>query len=193
MLNVPKPIGSITDVCDAKVKTQGPAYKVGHLRVTFIIIVLRRPKLTCNRMTWPLPATLVDIGELLSTCSLPLEIGCTPFSKTFSINKPVCLEAHNYLLAHFWQILCSIFATSNIGLVVSIIHKIHSLQRILILIRSHPFVKYGHLHPEYAANLMASDEYNHCHRILLARSMILYNSFTLSVLKVNMQILQKTR
>ena len=31
-------------------------------------------------------------------------------------------------------------------------------------------VKSGHLHPEYAANLVASSEYYHCHWILLTVS-----------------------
>ena len=40
------------------------------------------------------------LGELLSTCSLPLEIGYNLCSKPHEMNRPVCFEAHNYLLAH---------------------------------------------------------------------------------------------
>ena len=44
------------------------------------------------------------LGELPSTCSLPLESGISPCSKTHEMNRPVCLEAHN-LLAHLWQLI----------------------------------------------------------------------------------------
>ena len=43
------------------------------------------------------------LGELLSTCNLPLEIGCTSCSKTYQMIRPVCLETRNYSLAHLWQ------------------------------------------------------------------------------------------
>ena len=43
-------------------------------------------------------------------------------------------------------------------MVVSILHKSYLMQRILINIKSHPFIKYGHLHPDYAANLVACSE-----------------------------------
>ena len=62
--------------------------------------------------------------------------------------------------------LFSIFATSNIDLVANI-YKIYSMQRILIRIKNNTFVKYDNLHPEYAAKLVASSEYYHCHWILL--------------------------
>ena len=45
------------------------------------------------------------------------------------MNRHVCLEAHNNSLAYFWQ-LFNIFATPNIDLVVSIVHKICSVQKI---------------------------------------------------------------
>ena len=41
------------------------------------------------------------------------------------------------------------------------------MKMILIHIKYGPSVKYDHLHPEYAANLVASSEYYHCHWILL--------------------------
>ena len=44
------------------------------------------------------------LGEL-STYSLPLEIGSNPCSKTWEMNSLVCLEAHDYLLAHFWRLI----------------------------------------------------------------------------------------
>ena len=37
-----------------------------------------------------------------------------------------------------------------------------------------PFVKYSHLHTEYAANLVASSKYYHCHWIMLPESMMTY-------------------
>ena len=77
------------------------------------------------------------------------------------MNRPVHLEAHNYLLVQLWQLsFClSIFVTSNIDLVVSIRHKIYLMQRILIHKRANSFV--GHLHPQYAANLVACSVYYH--------------------------------
>ena len=41
------------------------------------------------------------------------------------------------------------------------------MQRIFIHINANPFGKYGHLHPKYAVNLVASNEYSHYHWILL--------------------------
>ena len=41
---------------------------------------------------------------------------------------------------------------------------------ISIYIKANPFVKYGKLHPEYAANLVASGEYYHCHWKVLVNS-----------------------
>ena len=49
------------------------------------------------------------LGELLSTCSLPLEIGCKTPVPNIWMNRPVCLEAHNYLLAHLWQLILSTY------------------------------------------------------------------------------------
>ena len=46
---------------------------------------------------------------------------------------------------------------------VSIPHKIYSMRKVLNHKKANPFVKYGHLHLEYAANLMASGEYYYCH------------------------------
>ena len=37
------------------------------------------------------------------------------------------------------------------------------MQRILIDKKVNPFVEYGHFHPQYAANLVASSDYYHCH------------------------------
>ena len=39
---------------------------------------------------------------------------------------------------------------------VRILRGIYSMHQILIQIKANPFVKYGHLLPEYAANLVAS-------------------------------------
>ena len=49
----------------------------------------------------------------------------------------------------------TIFATSNVDSIVGISHKIYSMQRILIHIKANLFVKCAHLHPGYAANLVA--------------------------------------
>ena len=98
------------------------------------------------------------LGELLRAFSLPLEIGCTPCFKTHGMNRPVCFEAHNYLLAvNFWQWnlaffshikhkLCCKYSSQNISNAKNFNpHK-----------KANPFVKYGHLFPKYAANLVAS-------------------------------------
>ena len=57
----------------------------------------------------------------------------------------------------------TIFATSNVDSIVGIPHKIYSMQRILICIKNDLFVKCAHLHPGYAANLVARERYYHCH------------------------------
>ena len=38
------------------------------------------------------------LGVLRSACYLPLEIGCTPCSKTLQMNRPVYLEDHNFFI-----------------------------------------------------------------------------------------------
>ena len=40
--------------------------------------------------------------------------------------------------------------------------NIYSMKIILIHKKYNPFVKYGHLHPEYAGNLVTNSEYYHC-------------------------------
>ena len=45
------------------------------------------------------------LEDLFSTCSLPLEIGGSLCFNTYEMNRPVCLEVHNYLLAHLWQLI----------------------------------------------------------------------------------------
>ena len=42
------------------------------------------------------------------------------------MNRPLCLEAQNYLLAHLWQLIFSVFAILNIDWVISVLHKIYS-------------------------------------------------------------------
>ena len=57
----------------------------------------------------------------------------------------------------------TIFTTSNVYSIVGIPHKLYSMQRILIHIKADLFVKCAHLHPGYAANLVARSRYYHCH------------------------------
>ena len=71
------------------------------------------------------------------------------------LSLPQCINSFN------------IFAASTIILIVSIFQKFYKMQRILFHIKANPFVKYHHLHPEYAANLVTSSEYYNCHWILL--------------------------
>ena len=56
----------------------------------------------------------------------------------------------------------TIFATSNVDSIVGIPHKKYSMQRILIHIKTYLFVECAHLHPGYAANLVARSRYYHC-------------------------------
>ena len=69
----------------------------------------------------------------------------------------------------------TIFATSNIDSIVGIPHKIYSMQRILTHIKSRSdlFVKCAHLHPGYAANLVARSRYYHCHWTLFSERIYL--------------------
>ena len=74
-------------------------------------------------------------------------------------------------------IFLGIFATSNLDLVVSILHKIYSLQRTLIhIVDKKPTPLYGHLHPEYVAILVVSSEHYHCHEILLIVLLITFKT-----------------
>ena len=84
------------------------------------------------------------------------------------MNKPVCCEAQLFIGTPL-TVFFSIFATSNIDIVVSILHKTYLIEWVLIHIKSQSLcqIGYGHLHPEYAAYMVASSEYYHCHWILL--------------------------
>ena len=104
----------------------------------------------------------MNIRELLGTCSLPQQIGGQAPVPNI-LNEEACMFRNSWLLI---GTSLSIFATSNIGLVVNILHKICSTLRILIHIKANPFVKYYQLHQEYAANLVASSEYYHYHWVL---------------------------
>ena len=52
-------------------------------------------------------------------------LGAAPVPK--EMNRTVCLEAHFYSMAHLWLQYFSIIATSNIDLVVNILHNIYSM------------------------------------------------------------------
>ena len=71
-----------------------------------------------------------------------------------------------------------IFATLNVDSIVGIPQKTYSMKRILINIKTDPFVKCAHLHPRYAANLVARSQYYHCHWTILS----LHNDIPLSAL-----------
>ena len=84
------------------------------------------------------------------------------------MDRPVYLEVHNYLLAHLWRLFFLAYLQyKKIDLVLSILHKIYSMQRIVTHIKKPiPLLNmaiYMHLHPEYAVNLVASSEYYHSH------------------------------
>ena len=60
----------------------------------------------------------------------------------------------------------AIFATSNEDSNVGIPHKIYSMQRIKTQ-KADLFVKCAHLHPGYAANLVATSRYYHYWTVLV--------------------------
>ena len=69
------------------------------------------------------------LRELLSNCSLPLDIGCSLWTGLY-IQKLIIIYWHLFDTISF-----RIFATSNIDLDVSILHKIYSKQMIWIHIK----------------------------------------------------------
>ena len=71
-------------------------------------------------------------------------------------------SASVFIDTSFTVAVFTIFATSNVDSIVSIPHKIYSIQRILIHTKADLFVKCAHLHPGYAANLVARIRYYHC-------------------------------
>ena len=89
-----------------------------------------------------------------------------PCSKTWN-GQAFMFGAQLFIGTSLTVYLFNIIATSNIDLIVSILHKIYSMQRILIHIKNNFFVICAPLHPEYAANLVASRGYYHCHWVLL--------------------------
>ena len=55
------------------------------------------------------------------------------------MNRHVCLEAHDYLLAHLTVNSFDICAISNIDLVISILHKIYSMLQSILIHMKKPF------------------------------------------------------
>ena len=76
-------------------------------------------------------------------------------------------SASLFIGTSFTVAVFTIFATSNVDSIVGTPHKIYSMQRILIHIKSRSLVKCAHLHPGYAANLVARSWYYHCRWTLL--------------------------
>ena len=81
-------------------------------------------------------------------------------------------SASLFIGTSFTVAVFTIFATSNVDSIVGIPHKIYSMQRILIHIKTDPFVKCAHLHSGYAAHLVARSRYYHCHWTLLMSAFI---------------------
>ena len=86
--------------------------------------------LLVHRLTWLQPETLMNTSVTIQYLQLTLEIGCSLCSKPHDMNRGVMFRS-SYLLAHLWRHFFRIFATTNIVLFVSILHQIHSKQRIL--------------------------------------------------------------
>ena len=86
-----------------------------------------------------------------------------PFSQTL-IQQACMFRCASLSIGTFFTVaVFTIFATSNVDLVVGIPHKMYTMQRILIHIKADLFVNCAHLHPGYAANLVAISRYYHCH------------------------------
>ena len=79
-------------------------------------------------------------------------------------------SASLFIGTSFTVVVFTIFAASNVDSIVGIPHKINSMQRILIHLKNDLFVKYAHLHPGCAANLVARSRYYHCHWTVLDSS-----------------------
>ena len=83
-------------------------------------------------------------------------------------------SASLFIGTSFTVAVFTIFATSNVYSIVGIPHKIYSMQRILIHKKADLFVKCAHLHPGYAANLVARSRYYHCHWTLLSNGLYIF-------------------
>ena len=85
-------------------------------------------------------------------------------SKTYGMNRPVCLDAHNYLLTRlFWRLILLSYFQHPTDLVVSILHKIYSTPTILMVYipispSSNDFqlVQYNSLCPRYTMQQFTS-------------------------------------
>ena len=103
-------------------------------------------------------------------------------------------SASFFIGTYFTVAVFTIFATSNVDSIVGIPHKIYSMQRILIHIKSRSLCWMCPSAPGYAANLVARGRYYHCywtlliiinkammwfmHRNLLAKCAIYWKFFT---------------
>ena len=87
-------------------------------------------------------------------------------------------SASFFIGTSFTVAVFTIFATSNVDSIVGVPRKIYSMQRILINKKADLFVKYAHLHPWYAANLVARGRYYHCHWTLLRPNIKQFNVIT---------------
>ena len=56
-----------------------------------------------NRMAWQWAETLVEIRGILADIRGTTKLGCRWNFPKHEFNRPVCLEAHHYLLAHLSQ------------------------------------------------------------------------------------------
>ena len=56
-----------------------------------------------NRMAWQWAETLVEIRGTLADIRRTTKLGCNLNFPKHEFNRPVCLEAHHYLLAHLSQ------------------------------------------------------------------------------------------
>ena len=56
-----------------------------------------------NRMAWQWTETLVEIRRTLADIRRTTKLGCRWNFPKHEFNRPVCLEAHHYLLAHLSQ------------------------------------------------------------------------------------------
>ena len=101
-----------------------------------------------NRMAWQWAETLVEIRGILAEIRGTTKYGSRYHFPKHEFKRPVCLEAHHYFFTIF------------------------AMQIIVIHIKADFFVKCAHLHPGYAANLVARRRYYHCQWTVLTTDFV---------------------
>ena len=122
--------------------------------------------LTVNRMAWQWAETLVEIrgtlGDIRGTTKLGVQM---EFSQTWIYQACMFRSASLFIGTSFTVAVFTIFATPKCRLDCR-----YSPQNKFNAKNLNLFVKCAHLHPGYAANLVARSRYYHCHWTLSIQS-----------------------